>query len=289
MKSLRLALVPILPSRTPSAGDCFEYGFGLRLPGGPQLEQNDPLFAAYGAGIHWLESEDEHEEALQHDAFDPGRSVRFVAEAFDPDEPNAQGVWDAECLRQAGRLPAHAAEMVSAAVEFGLEQRGLVLVENRAAADDRRERLCLLVYPPSLVRVRIPAGLRVRRPARSSRPRLVLVADGSGEVRWWDPSGTAGPLEASDVGLSPALGAELERLRERFAELAGEGEGRRGFERVELDWEREALNAKAAELWARARAELGRQYAIGFLGSGMRRPVWSPAELTGDDDEYELC
>ena len=288
MKPLRLALVPILPSRTPSAGDCFEYGFGLRLPGGPYLEQSDPLFAAYGAGIHWLESGDDHDEALQHEAFDPGRSVQLLAEPFDPEEPGARGVWDAEGLRQASTLPAHAGELVSAAVESGLEQRGLVLVENRAAADDRRERLCLLVYSPALVRVRIPANPRVERPARPARPRLVLVADEAGEVRWWDPSGSAGPLEASDVGLSPALRAELERLRDRFAELAGEGEDRRGFERVELDWEREALNAKARELWERARRELGRRYAIGFLGSGMRRPVWSPSELTGDD-EYGLA
>lgn len=288
MKPLRLALVPILPSRTPSAGACFEYGFGLRLPGGPYLEKDDPLFDAYGAGIFWLDNDDHHDEALQHEAFDPGRRVQLLAEPFDPDDPNAVGVWDAESLRQAGTLPQHAADVVSAAVDSGLEQSGLLLVEHRAAADDRRERLCLLVHSPALVRVRIPADLRVERPPRPSRPRLVLVADGSGEVRWWDPSGDAGPLEAGDVGLSPALSGELERLRERFAALAGDGDERRGFERVELDWEREALNSKAADLWERARSELGRRYAIGFLGSGMRRPVWSPAELTDDEDEYGL-
>ena len=30
--------------------------------------------------------------------------------------------------------------------------------------------------------------------------------------------------------------------------------------------------------------ELGRRFAIGFLGAGMERPVWSPAALEKADD-----
>jgi hypothetical protein len=55
---------------------------------------------------------------------------------------------------------------------------------------------------------------------------------------------------------------------------------------------RHAIDAHAIALWRRARAELGSRYAIGFLGAGMERPVWSPDELTAtehdaDDDDTE--
>lgn len=55
---------------------------------------------------------------------------------------------------------------------------------------------------------------------------------------------------------------------------------------MESDWEREALQSRAEALWRRARSELGRRYAVGFLGAGMRRPLWSPAELDDEDDDY---
>ena len=281
---LRLALEPILPARTPTTGHCFEYGFRVRLPGGPMLTSDDPLLEAFGASVEWLQFDDDHEEALQSEAFDPGRLVRLMAEPYDPDDPDAVGVWDDDELRQAGTLPHTASAVVSAGAQAGLEQRALVLCELRAARDDRREALCLLVYAPALVSVKVPRTLNVKRPVRPSRPRLVLVADTSGDVRWWDPSATNGPLEAGDLPLSEELRHELDRLRDAFAVLAAEGDEARGVERVEADWERDALQGKAQALWRRARAELGRRYAVGYLGTGMRRPVWAPAELQDDDD-----
>lgn len=53
---------------------------------------------------------------------------------------------------------------------------------------------------------------------------------------------------------------------------------------MELDWDRNSFTGQAVSLWQRVRAELGRDYAVGFLGPGMDRPVWSPAEL-GDEHE----
>lgn len=288
---LRLALEPVLPSRTPTMSDCFEYGFRLRLPRGPALERNDPLLTAFGASVAWLEVEDDHEEALQHEGFDPGRPVRLVAEPFDPEDPDATGVWDAECTRQGGMLPQKVGAVVSAGEEIGLDHRGLVLSEHRSARDDRRERLGLLVYSPALVRVAIPRDAHIDRPARASRRRLVLVADESGDVRWWDPSVTGGPLEAGDLPFSQELRGELERLRDDFAALSVDADDQHGFDRIASDWEREALEEKAAALWRRARSELGRRYAVGFLGSGMKRPLWSPGQRSGDgnaDDEMDI-
>ena len=58
------------------------------------------------------------------------------------------------------------------------------------------------------------------------------------------------------------------------------------FDSMEPAWGHEALQTKAQALWRRARSELGRRYAIGFLGAEMRRPLWSPDELDDEDDEY---
>lgn len=80
----------------PSHGDPFEYGFHLRLPDGPVLERGDPLPAAYGAAIGWIEPGDEHEEQIQSAAFDPGSRLTLRAEPFDPRGPHDIGVWDAD-------------------------------------------------------------------------------------------------------------------------------------------------------------------------------------------------
>jgi hypothetical protein len=283
---LRLALEPLLPARTPTTIDCFEYGFRLRLPGGPMLTSDDPLLTAFGASVECLQVGEDHEEALQADAFDPGNVLRLMAEPYDPDDPDAVGVWDDDSLRQAGTLLASSSAVVSAGAQAGLEHRARVLCELRAASDDRREALCLLVFAPALVRVNTPRSQQVRRPVRPSRPRLVLVADASGDVRWWDPSASSGPLEACDLPFSQELRHELDCLRDAFAVLAADGDEQRGFDRVQAGWERDALQAKAQELWCRARSELGRRYAVGFLGSGMSRPMWTPAQPVDDDDDY---
>jgi hypothetical protein len=48
---------------------------------------------------------------------------------------------------------------------------------------------------------------------------------------------------------------------------------------------RSSLGARMRELWQRARAELGRSYAIGLLGPGMSRPEWTPSEAAEDDGD----
>lgn len=162
-----------------------------------------------------------------------------------------------------------------------------MVCENRAVIDDRREGLALLVYSPALLDVEVPAE-RVARPVRPRRPRLVLVADGKGEVRWWDPSATRGPLAAEDLPLSPELREELRRLRAAHAELRNKGEAMpRGLDRLDFAWERAALDSQAAAVWRRARSELGRDFAVGFMGIGMARPVWSPSDLEDDDSDYD--
>ncbi len=36
------------------------------------LKSDDPLLAAFGASVEWLQVGENHEEALQAEAFDPG-------------------------------------------------------------------------------------------------------------------------------------------------------------------------------------------------------------------------
>jgi hypothetical protein len=210
-----------LALRTPATEDCFEHGFALRLPGGPALTNDDPLLAAFGANVEWLQVGEDDEQALQSDTFDPSRLLRLAAEPFDHDDRDAVGVWDDEDVRHAGTLPQRTAARVTAAVQAGLEHRALALSELRAAGDDRREQLCVLVFAPALVRVRMPRTRPEVRPARPARPRLVLVANASDDVRWWDPSAMSGPLDAGDVPLSPQLRADLERAARCFRRASG--------------------------------------------------------------------
>ena len=279
---LRVALEPRLPTRTTSHDGWFEYGFRLRLPDGPVIDRADPLLAAYGARIVPVAIHEDDDEQVQDGAFDPGSLVRLVPE---PGADPEVGVWDSEGLRRGGSLLDHEAEVIEAAIECGLPQSALVLSEDRTPHDDRREGLELLVFHHAFVEVDTTAAAGFDRPARQSRRRLVLVADGTRDLCWWDPSATAGPIAADDLPMSVDLTRAMQRLRAAYAELEQEGQSeRRGFERFEAALDRDALDEQAAELWKRARMELGRRFAIGFLGAGMERPVWSPAELAKADD-----
>jgi len=51
--------------------------------------------------------------------------------------------------------------------------------------------------------------------------------------------------------------------------------------------ERVGLEEDARELWMRARRELARRFAVGYLGRGMTVPAWSPEELDADDDDED--
>lgn len=285
---LRLSLEPLLPTRTPSYENCFVYGFKLRLPDGPEIDRADPLLVAYGVRIVTIAIHDDDDESVQADAFDPGSLVRLLPEAGGDDDAEV-GVWDTEAMRRGGSLLDRAAAVVDAAIECGLTQTALVLTEDRSAADDRREGLDLLVFHEGFVEDDTAAIAAFKRPVRPARARLVLVADGSGDVRWWDPSAETGPIAADDLPMSADLTRAMQKLRAAYAELEAEKDpDSRGFERFEAAIDRGMLNEQAATLWKRARAELGRRFAVGFLGAGMERPVWSPDELEDDDDDTDI-
>src|SRR4051812_15782506 len=275
---LRLTLEPLTPTRTPSPHGNFEYIAALRLPNGPLVRTDDPLLAAYGAVVASIDPEDDV-ESLQGPEFDPGRRVRLERELDVNDEP-IMGVWDADGVRRAGHLFDDDPDVatVLAAAEHGLAPEGVVLIEHRSAGEDRRVAGLLFVYSPALVSVELPPGLPVARPSRTTRRRVVLLAD-RGDVRFWDPSGKSGPMEPQELPISPELATELKKQRKEYRKLARECGGEPGFERLELGWVREQLDERAAGLWRRVRGELGRRYAVGYLGPGMQRPVWSPGEL----------
>ena len=94
-------------------------------------------------------------------------------------------------------------------------------------------------------------------------------------------------MDVDAVPVSTELREALERLRQDFGELharttVGADDG---FDRLDQSVERQGLDEDARDLWLRARRELARRFAVGFLGRGMTRPVWSPDELDDDDDD----
>ena len=279
---LVLSLDPILPLRAPQPGAVLvSSGFRLRLPDGPAVAAGDPLLSAFGARVVDLEVDVDDSEALQDDVFAPGRGLTLLEEGVDEDGDPVVGVWDAAGTRRAGHLDFRAAAEVAAATDAGLAVGAVVLTEDRLRVDDRRCGLEVLVHAPAFVEVESGVAEAVAPPVtrpRHVRERVVLVADGSSELRWWDPSGRGGPMDLGQVPLSSELLADLERLSAEYAALDDAdvtGSAADGFERQLY---RSSLDARMRGLWQRARAELGRSYAIGLLGPGMTSPAWSPGE-----------
>ena len=291
MEPLRLSLDPILPDRAPGRRDqTLKYGYRLRLPDGPVVRSDDALLAAFGAVVVSLQTTDDVEQALQDERFEPGSILRLMAEPFDEDDPCSVRVWDAQTVLEIGELSPRAAELALAGEEAGLAPTGLVLAETRMLHDHRRTELEILVRSPQLVEVDLPPQTRFPRPQRPSRPRVVLCATGSPDIRWWDPTGSDGPGDIGDLPVSAELAQQLLRLRDGYRRLGDQeasGEAA-GMEALEVAWEREELDSRALLLWRRARAELRRSFAVGFLGPNMRQPAWSPAQLEEpDDDEFD--
>ena len=279
---LVLSLDPIVPLRAPQPGAVLvSSGFRLRLPHGPAVAAGDPLLSAFGARVVDLEVDVDDSEALQDDVFAPGRGLTLLEEGVDEDGDPVVGVWDAAGTRRAGHLDFRAAAEVAAATDAGLAVGAVVLTEDRLRVDDRRCGLEVLVHAPAFVEVESGVAEAVAPPVtrpRHVRERVVLVADGSSELRWWDPSGRGGPMDLGQVPLSSELLADLERLSAEYAALDDAdvtGSAADGFERRLY---RSSLDARMRGLWQRARAELGRSYAIGLLGPGMTSPAWSPGE-----------
>ena len=156
--------------RTPDECGRFEYGLRLRLDAGPVLRSDDPLLRMYGASIEQIADFDS--DVAQDDRFSPGRAVRLETE-FDVDGDSVVGLWDASGVARAGRFPFAAECPIVAALDHGLELCGLVLSEDVNASDGRRACLEVLVFAPQFVRVEVPEGLVVARPARE--PQLSLI------------------------------------------------------------------------------------------------------------------
>jgi hypothetical protein len=286
---LVLTLHPLLPLRAPEAGcGTLTYGYRLRLLDGPALADDDPLLAAFAGWIVSLAGAGEHDEPFQDAAFAPGRRPRLtVAGVADDGDPVVE-VWDADRVRRGGHLPYRRAALVAAAVEHGHPMEAVVLTEERALLDDRRIGLELLVHPRATLRVE-PGAEGLIAPRRPARDRVVLVADGSGALRWWDPSGRGGPMELGDLPVSDELAAELHRLSDEYVHAADRPAATGDhMDALERGWTNSALESRTRGLWRRARAELGRRYAIGLQGPGMIRPAWSPGELTDGDDGADI-
>jgi hypothetical protein len=286
---LVLALSPLLPIRAPDFGTAtLTSGLQLRLPDGPAIAPEDPLLAAFGATIVDLVADPDDLEALQDDAFAAGRPLALIREGVDEDGDPTVGAWDAGGTRRAGVLPYRAAGMAAAALEQGLGVVAIALTEQRLRVDERRVGLSLLVHAPALVSVRgmpeaesAPAGRRSRPPRRR---RLVLVADGASEPRWWDPSGRGGPLDLGELPLSAPLVDGLRSLAAEYARVADADAPVDPLDALERDRYRSALERRLRALWSRAREELGGRYAVGLLGPGMARPAWAPVESVGEAD-----
>jgi len=282
---LHLTLHAVPATRTPNATNRFRFGGQLRLPGGPVLDDDDPLLKAFAAHVLQVRA-DGAECALQLDAFAPGRRVELEIE-YDEDGDSVVGVWDAERVRRAGVLPFRRDCALVAAIDHGLMLEAVVLREFLDASDLQRQTIDVFVHARAFVHVEVPDEFAVDRPQRQSPRRVVLLADGSGEVGFWDAAGDAGPAGPDDLPLSGSLATELKRLRAKYCELAQGDDDATGMEEMERGWTRESLDHRATILWRRARQELGRRYAVGFQGPGMEKPVWSPQDLVDqDDDEY---
>jgi hypothetical protein len=79
-------------------------------------------------------------EALQDDAFEPGRRLVLVREPENEHDPNAVGIWDAERRVQAGYVPAEVAAEVRG------DEQALALWEFRGE-DGQRIGLRVLLAP----------------------------------------------------------------------------------------------------------------------------------------------
>ena len=112
-----------------------ESGYWLRdASTGEAIRWNDPrLRVVKVAGASY------REDALQDDAFAPGRRLALVREPENEHDPNAVGIWDADRRLQAGYVPADVAPELSG------DEQAVSLWEFRES--DRRIGLRVLIAP----------------------------------------------------------------------------------------------------------------------------------------------
>lgn len=279
----RLGLVPARDGRRPSPGGTHVLcGYGLRLGDNFAIQEDDPLLANFGIVTPDVDSTS-FEETLQDDAFSPGRRVLLLPGVDDPE--SEVSVWSEDSVRLAGSVTGEEGQQLAAALTLGLSVQAFVLDEWCHARTGQRAFVDLVVCPSTDVCLRVAEG-RVLRPVRTERRRLVLIADGRADLDLWDPSGSHGPADAEDLGLSAGLQLRLDQLREGFAERDKLG-ACGGIDRLVAGWAAEALEEEARAVWRRLRAELGRRCEIGFLGPGMNQPAWEPLQLESDEHDAE--
>ena len=285
---LELTLSPLPPYRNPPAEDerVFEFGYRLRLPDGRLLDPSDPLLGALGAEVSPVIRGGTHEDALQGAWIEPGAPLTLAVEGHYEDGDAIVGVWDQDGGRCAGHLRLPSAARVAALVELSVEVRALALSEQRTCGEDRRTALETLIYLPATLSVALAEREPFGRPAREAPRRIVLCADEAGDIRAWDPAAEAGPAAIDELPVSRELKDDLARLRADGAALNGDGEG--GEDLFERAFTRGVIERRSLALWQRARRELGRRYAVGYLGPEMERPIWSPAELADEDDASDF-
>jgi hypothetical protein len=289
LEPLALALQPVMPVRVPRNGrDTALYGYQLRLAEGLMLTSDDPLLRAFACSVEVIHAELVDDEALQSPTFDPGLPVRLAREGVDDDGDEVFGIWDADEIRRAGTLPYDTAARVAASLDHGLSIEALILSEIRNRSDERRAGIALFVYPPALVTLDVEAGGPLQRPTRHTRPRLVLIADEGSGLRWWDPSGGAGPIDLDALPVSSALAAELRDLATAFKNMPDDPDEPDINEELEVAWHQHGLETRTRSIWARVRRELGRRYAIGLMLNGMSRPAWSLEELSDDEGDDDI-
>jgi hypothetical protein len=118
-------------------------GFWLRdAASGDALKWDDARLAAAGVRVLAVAGTSYRDDALQEDAFVPGRPLALVAEPENEHDPNAIAVWDEERSLQVGYVPA------AEATELELPLQAVALWEWREA--DRRVGLRILVAPQSV-------------------------------------------------------------------------------------------------------------------------------------------
>ena len=118
-------------------------GFWLRdAATADALGWNDERLAAAGARIVALAGSTYRSDALQDEAFEPGKPLALVAEPENEHDPNAIAIWDEERRLQAGYVPADVAK------ELTLPLQAVSLWEWREA--DRRVGLRMLIAPPTV-------------------------------------------------------------------------------------------------------------------------------------------
>jgi hypothetical protein len=118
-------------------------GYWLRdAATGDALSWTGERLARGGARVLTVAGTSYREDALQDDAFAPGKPLALVPEPENEHDPHAIAVWDAERRLQTGYVPAEAAR------ELVLPLQALSLWEWRER--ERRVGLRMLVAPPGV-------------------------------------------------------------------------------------------------------------------------------------------